>query len=159
VIPDADLRFRIEQLQLAYAAAIDQDRLEDLPGFFEEACEYRIVSRENAMLDLPMSLFQCSNRNMLRDRVVSLRHANVFNAHFCRHVLGPTQYLESKPGEYRTMTSYALYQTTPAGQTSLFSVGHYEDRVAVDAEGTPLFRSKVVNVDTFSIPTFLSIPI
>lgn len=150
---------RIQQLQLAFVGAIDEDRLEALPDLFTADGEYRIVSRENSDLGLPMPLFHCRTPDMLRDRIVSLRHANVFNPHVSRHLIGPTQILATSPGEIATTTGYALYQTTPAGQSSLFSVGCYQDRLALDAEGRPLFRRRIVRVDTFAIPTLLSTPI
>lgn len=156
---DLELWFRFQQLQLAYTQAIDEDRLEDLPALFVENCEYSIVSRENVALGLPMPLFRCGNLDMLRDRIVSLRNANIFNPHYSRHVLSPVQALDTSPGEARASTSFSVYQTTMAGISSLFSVGCYDDTVVVGDGGHLRFRIKTVRVDTFSIPNLLSTPI
>ena len=38
---------RLAELNAAYAAAIDQDRLEAWPDFFTDDCFYKITSAEN----------------------------------------------------------------------------------------------------------------
>ena len=50
------LRLRVDDLYAAYAHALDDDRLEDWPGFFTEGGRYRIVTRENRELGLPLSI-------------------------------------------------------------------------------------------------------
>jgi anthranilate 1,2-dioxygenase small subunit len=154
-----ELYHHVQQLQLAYVHAIDEDRLEDLPALFVEDCEYSIVSRENVALGLPMPLFRCGNRNMLQDRIVSLRHANLFNPHYSRHVLGPARMLEPAPLGVRTSTAFSVYQTTMAGESRLFGVGSYEDTVVFGDDGQPRFAGKTVRLDTFSIPNLLSTPL
>ena len=35
---------------------------------------------------LPIGLIHCDNKRMLRDRVMSLRHANIYEEHSYRHM-------------------------------------------------------------------------
>ena len=44
---------RVAQLNADYARAIDDDRLEDWPGFFAARCLYKITSADNHRRGLP----------------------------------------------------------------------------------------------------------
>ena len=85
----ADLitRLEIQSLLDTYVATIDEDRLEDWPALFTEDCLYEIVPKENADLGLPVGVMRCENQRMLRDRVVSLRNANIYAPATYRHFL------------------------------------------------------------------------
>eukprot|EP01042_Synura_sphagnicola_P017101 gene17101-21617_t len=80
------LWFELHQLQEGYSHALDNDRLEDWPEFFTDDCLYEIIPRENADAGLPIGIIYCDSKNMLRDRVLSLRHANIYEAHTYRHM-------------------------------------------------------------------------
>jgi anthranilate 1,2-dioxygenase small subunit len=54
--------------------------------------------------------------------------------------------------------NYAVFQTTLEGQSKLFSVGRYRDKIRLEG-GTLRFCEKYVVVDTFSIPTLLATPL
>ena len=77
----AKVRYSIENLIADYAHYIDDDRLEEWLDFFSEDCVYKILSRENVEQALPLELLSCRNKNMLRDRILSLREANIYNIH------------------------------------------------------------------------------
>ena len=61
----AEARERVLDLQLRYAHAIDEDRLEQWPTFFAESCRYRVIPRENHARGLPACLIDCRGRAML----------------------------------------------------------------------------------------------
>jgi anthranilate 1,2-dioxygenase small subunit len=63
----------IENLLADYAEAIDDDALERWPGFFTEAGEYQIISRESHDAGLPIGILYCDSRAMMEDRVLALR--------------------------------------------------------------------------------------
>ena len=54
--PDIALRSRIEALQSDYVHCIDDDRLEDWPDFFTDDGCYRVITRENHELGLPVGV-------------------------------------------------------------------------------------------------------
>jgi anthranilate 1,2-dioxygenase small subunit len=137
---------------------LDHDRLETWVDCFTENAVYRILSRENTELNLPLPLLQCENKNMIRDRVLSLRKANVTNLHRDRHVAGPAKLSLGKDELITAESSYALYQSTFEGMSRLFSVGAYRDRIGIE-QGKALFVERTVIVDMFSVPTMLSTPI
>jgi anthranilate 1,2-dioxygenase small subunit len=137
---------------------LDHDRLETWVDCFTENAVYRILSPENTELNLPLPLLQCENKNMIRDRVLSLRKANVTNLHRDRHVAGPAKLSLGKDELITAESSYALYQSTFEGMSRLFSVGAYRDRIGIE-QGKALFVERTVIVDMFSVPTMLSTPI
>lgn len=83
---DMNTWFAIYMLQNRYIGHLDNNRLEQWPEMFTEDCTYEIVPKENADLGLPVGIVHCTNRRMLRDRVVSLRHANIYEEHTYRHM-------------------------------------------------------------------------
>jgi len=153
-----DIREAITDLMADFCHFLDDDRLEEWLDFFTEDCMYKVLSRENEASDLPLELLSCRNKNMLRDRILSLREANIYNIHYDKHILGAVRILEEKNGDYRVQANYSLYQTNQDGVSELFSVGTYRDLVVFDG-GMPMFREKIAVVDTFGIPRLLSTPI
>jgi anthranilate 1,2-dioxygenase small subunit len=152
------IREAASDLMHDYATLIDQDRLEEWLDLFTEDCSYRVVPRENFDRDLPVSVMLCTNKNMIRDRVVALRKANEYNLHYDRHLVGSVRTAPLGEDIWRLEASYALYQTTLGGETRLFSVGRYADKVRLQG-GRLMFCEKLVVIDTFSVPTLLATPI
>lgn len=152
------VRAAIADLMADYCHFIDDNRLEEWLDFFVEDCVYKILSRENEDGNLPLELMSCANKNMLRDRVLSLRQANIYNIHTDKHVLGAVRVLGAENGVYRVRSNYAAYQTNQDGLTDLFGVGTYRDRI-VFVEGRPYFKEKIVVADTFGIARMLSTPL
>lgn len=151
-------REAIADLMADYVHLIDDDRLEDWVDLFVEDCTYKILSRENLRDGLPLELLSCANKNMLRDRVLSLRQANIYNIHRDTHVLSAVRVSDGEDDLYQVRANYAVYQTNQDGETELFSVGAYEDRV-VFRDGRPYFKEKIAIADTFAIARMLSTPI
>ena len=155
---DAEVRDAINDLMADYCHYIDDDRLEEWLNFFTEDCQYKVLSRENEESDLPLELLSCRNKNMLRDRILSLREANIYNIHFDKHLLGAVRILGQENGGYRVQANYSVYQTNQDGVSELFNVGTYRDLIIFDG-AKPLFKEKIAVADTFGIPRLLSTPI
>ena len=145
-------------LMAEYGMALDEDRLEDWVELFDEACDYRVVTRENVEQNLPNVLIWCDNKNMLRDRVESYRNVNLYNPHYDRHVIGPLRIVGEKGNVWSFDASYSLFQTDLEGNTRIFSVGRYrvEARLAGDAAK---LKSVMVIADTGTVPSLLATPI
>jgi anthranilate 1,2-dioxygenase small subunit len=153
-----DVRELLTALMAEYAMAIDENRLEDWIELFDEACDYKVVTRENVEQNLPNVLMWCDNKNMLRDRVESYREVNLYNLHYDRHVLGPLHFTGSEGASWRFDASYSLFQTELEGASRLFSVGRYRVEVIVDAD-TARFKTVMVIADTGLVPSLLATPI
>jgi len=155
---DAELQFAVERLEARYAAAIDDDRLEEWPDFFAATCRYQIITRENYEKKLPVGIFFANSRGMLIDRVRSLREANIYETQHYRHILSPTLVLKRDGDWVEAQTNYQVIRTTGEGATALFSSGRYLDRILV-GEPAPIFAEKIVVCDSRRIDTLLAIPL
>jgi anthranilate 1,2-dioxygenase small subunit len=153
---DAALQYAVERLEARYAAAIDDDRLEDWPGFFTADCRYQIISRENYDKKLPIGVVFANSRAMLTDRVTALREANIYEAQHYRHILSPSLVLASDGVSVTAQTNFAVIRIMHDGATMLFATGRYLDRIALGAE---LFAEKIVVCDSRRVDTLLAIPL
>jgi len=151
-------RFLVGDLLADAVNLLDRDDLESWVDCFAERAVYQILSRENTERNLPLPLFQCESKDQIRDRVLSLRKANVTNLHRDRHIVGPAKLTAGTSGTIRSESSYALYSSTFEGTTRLFSVGTYRDQIRIEG-GKAVFDERTVIVDMFSVPTMLSTPI
>ena len=150
------LRDQAYELLETYGRLLDEDRLEDWVELFIESCRYEIVSRENREQNLPLSLMLCDNKDMLRDRIFSLREANIFNIHRDCHVIGLVSVTEA--ARLSATAPYALFQSNQEGDSRLFSVGRYYLDLVREGERLQI-RQQIVVVDTGAIPTLLATPI
>ncbi len=153
-----EVREAISDLLSNYVALLDRDDYDKWLEHFTDDCIYKVVPRENIDQGLPGIIVLCENKKMLVDRIVSLREANEYNLHTPRHLISNIRIVGEEHGVYAVETNYAVYQSNLEGETRLFSVGSYDDRVVFE-NGTPRFKEKVVIVDTYSIPTLLAKPI
>ena len=152
------LRSRIEALQTDYVHCIDDDRLEDWPDFFTADGRYRVITRENHDLGLPVSLIYCDGKGMLRDRISALRTANVFEPHTYCHIVGAARVEEHADAECRVRSNFTVTRTMSDGAMSVFACGRYLDRVVEDAGGLR-FAERTVVLDSRRIDTLLVIPL
>jgi anthranilate 1,2-dioxygenase small subunit len=151
-------RFAIETLLADYAYLIDQGRFEEWLDLFAEDSSYKIMPRENVEQNLPLSLFVAENKNMLRDRIASLRKANIFNIHYDRHLVSAIRVTGERDDIVSVEASYAVFHTDQEGGTRVFSVGTYIDTI-VFVDGKPRIKDKLVVADTGAVLTLLSTPI
>ena len=145
-------------LNADYAAALDDDRLEDWPSFFTPECFYRITTRRNHQQKLAAGLVYADSRQMLADRVLSLRKANVYESQQYRHLLGLPRVRGTSEGRTQVETGFAVLRIMRTGETSIFASGRYLDEVAATPEGLRLASRDVV-CDSQRIDTLLAIPL
>src|SRR3954465_13023535 len=103
------LREAAEDLMAEYADLIDSDRLEAWLDLFAEESVYQVLTRENFDQGLPAALILCTNKNMLRDRVMSLRNANEYNLHYDRHLISKVRISAGESGIFSLKANYAVY--------------------------------------------------
>src|SRR3954464_430848 len=147
------------QLNADYAAAIDDDRLEEWPSFFTEDCFYRITTVQNHERGLPAGLVYADSRQMLADRILSLRKANVYEAQRYRHLVALPRVREDDGSCLRVETGFAVLRVMRTGETAIFASGRYFDEVVRGEDGGMLLHKRDVVCDSNRIDTLLAIPL
>ena len=134
----------VQNLNARYVEAIDDGKLEAWPDFFTEHGRYRITTAENFARDLPLAMIHATSRAMLRDRVRSLRDANVYEGQRYRHVLGAPLVEADSAGALGARTSFIVARIMHTG---------------VIEHDTPRFAEKLVILDSRRIDTLLALPL
>ena len=155
--PDYAIRLRVENLHSRYAHALDTDRLEDWPGFFTEDGVYRIATAENEARGLPLPILYAEGRAMLRDRIASLRHANIYEPQRYRHIISSILIEEAGENAVKSVANFLVVRVMQDGQALLFASGSYLDRITLAPE--PLYAERVVVCDSRRFDTLLAIPL
>lgn len=155
---DIELQLAVENLLARYVHAIDDDRLEDWPGFFTEQGRYRITTAENFERGLPLAIVYADSRAMLLDRVSALRHANIYEAQRYRHAVSSTLVEPIDAHTVRAISNFQVVRIMRTGESLLFASGRYLDRIRTSG-GEPQFEEKVVVLDSRSVDTLLAIPL
>ena len=153
-----ELHYAASKLLSDYVETIDEDRLEQWPDLFVTDCVYQVIARENTDRGLPTSAIYCDSRGMLVDRIVALRHANIYAKHYYRHVLSNVNVKGVEGDELVVQSNYVVLQTLVEGDTHVFNAGKYLDRMVATPDGLR-FKRKVVVFDTYRIPNLLVTPL
>ena len=151
------LQLRVEELHARYAHALDADRLEEWPKFFSESGIYRVTTAENEERGLPLPVLYAEGRPMLRDRVASLRHANIYEPQRYRHIVSC---VVVAPMDERTVSSVANFlvvRIMQNGDTQLFASGRYVDRIGLMPQAC--YEERIVICDSRRFDTLLAIPL
>ncbi|HKT76497.1 MAG TPA: anthranilate 1,2-dioxygenase small subunit AndAd [Sphingobium sp.] len=152
-----ETRMELLALQDAYVATLDTNRLEDWPEMFVDDCFYEIIPKENEDLGLPAPVIYCDSKKMLRDRVVSLRNANIFAPAVYRHFVSGLTFTEQADGIHMEC-SYLVINTGQIGESTVYQTGRYQD-IVVREDGKLRFKSKRCIFDTSRVQTLLALPI
>tara|TARA_R110002095_G_scaffold148484_3_gene128412 strand:+ start:1650 stop:2135 length:486 start_codon:yes stop_codon:yes gene_type:complete len=153
-----ELKGEVEDLLNAYTQCIDDDDLENWPNFFTEQCLYRIIPRENHEVGLPVAVIWCDSKGMLNDRVTALRHANVYQVQWYRHIISNPRILSFDGDEIHVQSNYAVFKTCNDGESTVYNVGRYVDVIVRD-NGVLKFKERSAIYDTHKITTLMVIPI
>ena len=153
---DLELQFEVERLHARYAQALDSDKLEDWPEFFTESGRYRIATAENEARGLPLPVLYAEGRAMLRDRVASLRHANIYEPQRYRHIASGFLIEKLSNELVKSTANFLVIRIMQDGATMLFASGRYLDRIRVP---DMLYEERVVACDSQRFDTLLAIPL
>jgi 3-phenylpropionate/cinnamic acid dioxygenase small subunit len=155
---DSQLVFEIGALNAEYARRIDDDELEAWPELFSDPCVYSITSQDNHALGRPVGVIYADSQAMLRDRVASLRQANIYERQRYRHLLGMPHLRGNGNGELAAETPFAVYRIMRDGRTDLFATGRYVDKLRRRDVGLA-FAERIVVCDSSLFDTLVAIPL
>jgi salicylate 5-hydroxylase small subunit len=152
------LQLEIDQLNAAYAAALDERRFDDWPLFFVEAGSYQLQARENFDRGLPLALMALESRGMMKDRVYGITQTIYHGPYYTRHVVSPAQVIAVEGERIRAQAHYAVFRTRPGGTSEVYNVGRYIDELVRTASGLQ-FAKRLCVYDSEMVLNSLIYPI
>jgi len=159
------LQLELDQLNAAYAAALDERRFDAWPEFFLDDGHYVVQARENHERGLPLALIALEGRGMMKDRVYGITQTIYHGPYYTRHVIGPAQVLaqggqegEAESGLVRAQSHYAVFRTRPGDSSEVYNVGRYIDEIVRTPHGLK-FRRRLCVYDSEMVLNSLIYPI
>jgi len=152
----SDLQRDVERLHARYAHAVDNDELEQWPNFFTANGRYRIATAENEARGLPIPVLYCDGQAMLRDRIASLRHANIYEPQRYRHLVSAVLLQEETPQSVKSIANFLVVRIMENGEAVLFASGRYVDRISI---AEMRYEERLVICDSRRFDTLLAIPL
>jgi anthranilate 1,2-dioxygenase small subunit len=149
----------VENLVSEWARAIDENRVEDICTLLHPEGHYRVQSRFNADRGLPHALMDAHSAAQLRDRIKSMRLANIYEPQHYRHIVSGVQIVGGDMGALQVKSNFLVVRTMDLdGDMKLFAAGQCDD--VVDASGPePRFRSRHFKLDSRVVETLMVIPL
>lgn len=149
----------VENLIHEWARAIDEDRVEAICELLQPEGRYTVTSRFNHDRGLPMAIIDCHSAAQLRDRIKSMRLANVYEPHHYRHMSSGVQIVGQEDGALQVRSNFLIVRTMELdGQMKLFASGQCQDLVDI-VLGEPRFRQRKFIYDSRAIETMMVIPL
>jgi anthranilate 1,2-dioxygenase small subunit len=123
------LHHEVNEFNVAYAAALDEQRLMDWAEMFTDDAFYVVTSRENSDHGLPVGLIYCDSKRMIHDRAFALEKTTMFAPRYLRHIIGNLQVSPPDANDrIRARANYALFQVLyDRPEAKLHQVGAYHD--------------------------------
>jgi salicylate 5-hydroxylase small subunit len=152
------LQLELDQLNAAYAAALDERRFDAWPEFFLADARYTVQARENFDRKLPLALIALESQGMMKDRVYGITQTIYHAPYYTRHVVSPALVLAQEDGLIRAQAHYAVFRTKPGDASEVYNVGRYIDEIVRTAAGLR-FASRTCVYDSEMVLNSLIYPI
>jgi anthranilate 1,2-dioxygenase small subunit len=149
----------VENLVYEWARAIDENRVEDIADLLLPEGRYTVQSRFNADRGLPLALMDAHSAAQLRDRILAMRLANIYEPQHYRHITAGVQIVGGEGGVLEVRSSFIVVRTIELdGNMMVIAAGQCRDRVDVSGPA-PRFASRQFLLDSRVVETLLVIPL
>ena len=155
---DFETYFQLNKLYTDYAAVVDAKDWDSWVEFFEEDCTYKVQPRENYERGFPLATMNFISKGMLKDRAYGIQETLFHDPYYQRHVVGAPRVLSFENGIIEAEANYAVFRTNYNGESTVFNVGRYLDRISVSESGLKI-QSRVCIYDSEMIPNSIIYPI
>jgi salicylate 5-hydroxylase small subunit len=152
------LQLEVDQLNAAYAAALDERRFDAWPEFFLADCRYTVQARENHERKLPLALIAMESQGMMKDRVYGVLNTIYHAPYYTRHVISPALVLGQEGNRIRAQAHYAVFRTKPGDASEVYNVGRYIDEIERTPAGLK-YASRLCVYDSEMVLNSLIYPI
>lgn len=152
------LHHAIDQLNAAYAAALDDKRFDDWPDFFVKDGQYKVQGRENFDRGLPLALMALESQGMMKDRVYGVTQTIYHVPYYMRHVVSPARITNMQGDSISAQANYAVFRTRPGSVSEVYNVGRYIDELVQTEHGLKL-KSRLCVYDSEMVLNSLIYPL
>jgi anthranilate 1,2-dioxygenase small subunit len=158
--PTLQQHFRsVENLIFEWARAIDENRVEAICDLLQPEGRYTVMSRFNHDRQLPLAIIDCHSAAQLRDRIKSMRIANIYEPQHYRHIVSGVQIVGQDDGNLIVRSNFLVIRTMELdGTMMIFSTCQCHDVVVTTPEGVQ-FKSRKYLFDSRAVETLLVIPL
>src|SRR5581483_1149244 len=104
----------------------------------------RVVSAENYEAGLPLGIIYATSKNMLIDRVMALRRANLYEPQRYRHLIANIRLGAAAAEGIAAEANFLVVRTMQDGAMTVFAAGRYVDRIVQTGEGWKFARKDAV---------------
>jgi anthranilate 1,2-dioxygenase small subunit len=149
----------IQDLIYEWARAIDENRVEDIAKLLDDHGRYTVKSRFNQDRGLPLAVIDCHSAAQLRDRILSMRLANVYEPQHYRHMISNIQVVARDDHLIHTRSNFFVARTIELdGNVKLTFTGQAHDIIDISQESAR-FKERLMIFDSRVIETLLVIPL
>lgn len=131
----AETRLEVEDLFYAYADCLDHGDIGDWADFFTDDCVYKLISKENFDLGLPLGTIFAEGKGGILDRIAAVTKTTVYHERAYTHLISNTRVLSDKGGEIEMTANYAVLETLPNQYTKILNSGRYLAKLARQGDG------------------------
>jgi len=155
----SDEYFLIQDLIFEWARVIDENRVEDIAKLLDSQGRYTVKSRFNHDRDLPLAVIDCHSAAQLRDRILSMRLANVYEPQHYRHIISGIQVTDREGQIIHTRSNFMVVRTMDLdGEIKVIFTGQAQDIIQLH-ESEAKFKERLMVFDSRVIETLLVIPL
>lgn len=152
-----ELRDMVEDFHYDYADTLDRGEIEKWPDFFTDDGIYRLIARDNAEANLPLSLMYCDGKGMLKDRAYAIAHTEMFAPRYTMHQISQIRILHVEEDVVSAQANYVIFETLIDEPTRLLQCGKYHDEFLLQGDRV-LLRQRNCIYDTLLVPTCIVFP-
>lgn len=152
-----ELRFLVEEFHFEYAAVLDRCEIERWPDFFTPDGVYRLIARDNANSQLPLSLMSCEGMGMLKDRAYAIAHTEMFAPRYIKHLITNIRVTDYDARTITAEANFIVLETLIDEPTKILQAGSYHDVFQMEGEKL-LIKDRRCIYDTVLVPTCVVFP-
>jgi len=130
-----ETRLEVEDLLYAYADCLDHGDITEWADFFTDDCLYKLISKENWDLGLPLGTIFAEGRGGILDRIASVTQTTVYHERALTHLITNTRVLGEAGGVVEITANYAVLETLANQYTRILNSGRYLGKLARPGKG------------------------
>ncbi len=148
----------VHALYADYMEVLDDERIQEWPGFFTPDCVYQIIPRENYENNSGLCLVQAEGIGMLEDRVLGILKTQKYGPQRCRRFVSGLKISRTSDGVIYTRQNVLVVQSLMDSPSSILLCGAAYDQLCWH-DSRLLLKQRTVVCDTEIIDNALIFPV